>query len=181
MKARKISMVLLLMLCLALCSCSSSEKNIPDSAVLVLNSILEYPNEDLYTPSSVIIGIDEDPGDIDYEGMQEAIDADTENWEETIGDCFAENMFDSFYQQWERTAVIGYAYANSLDITVNKIELLSQEDNVYHIQTTIEVTDKDNQVEKYDLEWRLIFDKDTPNLIQSVELINDDGLIENKN
>ena len=81
MKARKISMVLLLMLCLALCSCSSSEKNIPDSAVLVLNSILEYPNEDLYTPSSVIIGIDEDPGDIDYEGMQEAIDADTENWE----------------------------------------------------------------------------------------------------
>ena len=90
-------------------------------------------------------------------------------------------MFDSFYQQWERTAVIGYAYANSLDITVNKIELLSQEDNVYHIQTTIDVTDKDNQVEKYDLEWRLIFDKDTPNLIQSVELINDDGLIENKN
>lgn len=176
-KARKISMILLLTLCLTFYSCGKSEDSVPESATLVLRSILEYPNEDLYNPSPVTIGLDTENEDINYEGMQEAIDADTETWKDTVGDCFSEKMFDSFYQQWERTAVLGYAYANNLTIKVSKMQILSHDDNIYHIQTAIDVTDDDSQTAKYELEWRIIFDKDTPDLIQSVELNDDGGLL----
>lgn len=175
MKVRTIRFFPLLVLCILLCGCSKSETSVPDSANLVLRSVLEYPNEDLYTPSSAVIGIE--TKDVDYEEIQKEIDADTKKWKTAVGDCFAGDMFSSFYQQWERSGILGHAYANDLTITVKNIQLVSRENEIGHIQTTIDVTNSEGQTDTYTLEWRIIFDKDTPELIQSVELLDDAGLL----
>lgn len=176
MNTEKVKYTFLIVLCIILCSCGKSEISIPDSAKLVLHSILEYPNEDLYTPSTSVIGMDNEPKGADQEEME----SNTQKWREAIGDCFAGDMFDSFYNQWEKDGILGYAYANDLTITVTDMQLLNQNDDVWHVQTTIAVTDSDTQKKSYNLEWRIIFDKDAPELIQSIKLLDDAGLFDSK-
>lgn len=123
----------------------------------------------------ICIGIDDEPGKDDSEAMQESMDAEKEKWKEAIGDCFADKMFDTFFQQASRTMFMSHANIYNLETTIKNMNVLRQSDNIQHILVILDVTASDSSMEQYELEWQVIYDSEEPELLQSIKLLDDDN------
>ena len=70
---------------------------------------------------------------------------------------------------------------NGCQTSVKKIELVEKNDNIQYIKVTVQAETSDSkEAETKDFEtgWRVIYDKDDPELIQTIELTDDDGFWE---
>lgn len=165
----------------ALIGCSK-QNEVPDSTTKLLHAIVESPNEELYHAQPTEIGIGTDvPDEEEIEATQKAVEEEKNAWDETVGDCFAKGMFDTFLNSQERIYFLGASDVNGCQTSVKKIELVEKNDNIQHIKVTVqaETSDyKEAETKDFETEWRVIYDKDDPELIQTIELTDDDGFWE---
>lgn len=165
----------------ALIGCSK-QNEVPDSTTKLLHAIVESPNEELYHAQPTEIGIGTDvPDEEEIDATQKAVEEEKNAWDETVGDCFAKGMFDTFWNSQERIYFLGASDVNGCQTFVKKIELVEKNDNIQHIKVTVqaETSDyKEAETKDFKTEWRVIYDKDDPELIQTIELTDDDGFWE---
>lgn len=160
----------------------SKQNEVPDSTTNLLHAIVESPNEELYHAQPTEIGIGADvPDEEEIDATQKAVEEEKNAWDETVGDCFAKGMFDTFWNSQERIYFLGASDANGFQTSVKEIELVEASDNIQHIRVTVQAKlsdSKEIKTKNFETEWRVIYDKDNPELIQTIELISDDGFWE---
>ena len=171
---------LIMVIVFSLMGCIRKEEEVPESAARVLTAILEAPNETLYNPEQTAYALDVDQTQEEIDRIQEALDEEKRVWKDELGDCFAGDMFDTFYSQWERTEVLGAAFVYNMESRVTDMRVVDQdpEDNIIHVFTAINVTGYEPKEGQYEMEWRIILDKENPELLQSVELLNAGGFLD---
>ena len=165
----------------ALIGCSK-QNEVPDSTTKLLHAIVESPNEELYHAQPTEIGIGTDvPDEEEIDATQKAVEEEKNAWDEAVGECFAEGMFDTFWNSQERIYFLGASDMNDCQTSVKVIELVETNDNIQHIKVTVQAApsdSKENESTDFETEWRVICDKDNPELIQTIELTDDDGFWE---
>lgn len=90
-------------------------------------------------------------------------------------------MFDTFWNSQERICFLGASDVNGCQTSVKKIELVEKNDNIQHIKVTVQAETSDSkeaETKDFETEWRVIYDKDDLELIQTIELTDDDGFWE---
>ena len=173
----------------ALSSCGSGASSTPDAkdaglppVERVLRAMIEYPNEELFNPTMTYIGLgvpemtEEERAEAQAEAEKNR-EKEKSAWQAAVGDCFANGMFDTFYDNWERTEILGTARILKLTTVVKSVDIIDkeEEDNVKPYQVTIEATDDTGHVDTYDTVWLVTFDSADPQLLQSIELLADGG------
>jgi hypothetical protein len=165
----------------ALIGCSK-QNEIPDSTTKLLHAIVESPNEELYHAQPTEIGIGTDvPDEGEIDATQKAVEEEKNAWDKAVGDCFSEGMFDTFWNSQGRIYFLGASAANGFQTGVKEIELVETNDNIQHIKVTVQAVPsdyKEAETKDFETEWRVIYDKDNPELIQTIELTDDDGFWE---
>ena len=160
----------------------SKQNEIPDSTTKLLHTIIESPNKGLYHAQSTEIGIGTDaPDQEEADAAQKTVEEEKSAWDEAVGDCFAEGMFDTFWNSQERIYFLGTSDANGCRTSVKEIELVETSDNIQHIKVTVQAGTSDSKETRrkdFGTEWRVIYDKNNPELIQTIELTDDDGFWE---
>ena len=68
---------------------------------------------------------------LEYEFLEEEKNA----WDEAVGECFAEGMFDTFWKSQERIYFLGASDVNDCQTSVKEIELVETNDNIQHINS----------------------------------------------
>ena len=179
---RKIQRILIGVLMINVLIGCSKQNEIPNSTTKLLHAIVESPNEELYhvQPTEMGIGIDT-PDEKEIDATQKAVEEEKNAWDEAVGDCFAEGMFDTFWNSQERICFLGASDVNDCQTSVKEIGLVEENDNIQHIKVTVqaETSDyKEAETKDFETEWRVIYDKDDPELIQTIELTDDDGFWE---
>ena len=160
----------------------SKQNEVPDSTTKLLHAIVESPNEELYHSRPIEIGIGTDaPDQEEADTAQKAVEEEKTDWNGAVGDCFAKGMFDTFWNSQERIYFLGASDVNGCQTSVKKVELVEENDNIQHIKVTVQAETSDSkEAETKDFEtgWRVIYDTDDPELIQTIELTDDDGFWE---
>ena len=114
----------------ALIGCSK-QNEVPDSTTKLLHAIVESPNEELYHAQPTEIGIGTDvPDEEEIDATQKAVEEEKNAWDEAVGDCFAEGMFDTFWNSQERIYFLGASDVNDCQTSVKEIELVETNDNI---------------------------------------------------
>ena len=149
----------------------------------LLKTMTEYPGNGLYDPAETVIGLDApEPTEEELAEAEQKAAKEKEAWQKTVGDSFADGMFDTFYKEWFRTGYLGVARANGLETALTSFSVeddASQDsDNIEHALITVTATAKDGATKSFDMDWQIIFDKDDTDLIQKVELTDDGGFWE---
>ncbi len=156
----------------------SGQNEVPDSTTKLLHTIIESPNEELYHVQPTEMGIGTDtPDEEEIDAAQKAVEEEKNAWDETVGDCFAEGMFDTFWNSQERIYFLGASDVNDCQTSVREIELVEANDNIQHIKVTVQAAPSDSkeaETKDFETEWRVIYDGDDPELIQTIELTDDD-------
>ena len=162
---RKIQRIVMGVMISVLIGCSK-QSEIPNSTTKLLHAIVESPNEELYHAQPTEIGIGTDvPDEEEIDATQKAV----------------EGMFDTFWKSQERIYFLGASDVNDCQTSVKEIELVETNDNIQHIKVTVQAApsdSKENESTDFETEWRVICDKDNPELIQTIELTDDDGFWE---
>lgn len=160
----------------------SGQNEVPDSTTKLLHTIIESPNEELYHVQPTEMGIGTDtPDEEEIDAVQKAVEEEKNAWDETVGDCFAEGMFDTFWNSQERIYFLGASDVNDCQTSVKEIELVETNDNIQHIKVTVQAVSsdsKEDETKDFETEWKVIYDKDDPELIQTTEMTDDDGFWE---
>ena len=160
----------------------SGQNEVPDSTTKLLHTIIESPNEELYHVQPTEMGIGTDtPDEEEMDAAQKAVEEEKNAWDETVGDCFAEGMFDTFWNSQERIYFLGASDVNDCQTSVKEIELVETNDNIQHIKVTVQAVSsdsKEDETKDFETEWKVIYDKDDPELIQTTEMTDDDGFWE---
>lgn len=160
----------------------SKQNEVPDSTTKLLHAIVESPNEELYHAQPTEIGIGTDvPDEEEIDAIQKVVEEEKTDWNGAVGNCFAKGMFDTFWNSQERIYFLGASDVNGCQTSVKKIELVEKNDNIQHIKVTVQAETSDSkEAETKDFEtgWRVIYDMDDPELIQTIELTDDDGFWE---
>ena len=160
----------------------SGQNEVPDSTTKLLHTIIESPNEELYHVQPTEMGIGTDtPDEEEIDAAQKAVEEEKNAWDETVGDCFAEGMFDTFWNSQERIYFLGASDVNDCQTSVKEIELVETNDNIQHIKVTVQAVSSDSKKDEtkdFETEWKVIYDKDDPELIQTTEMTDDDGFWE---
>lgn len=160
----------------------SGQNEVPDSTTKLLHTIIESPNEELYHVQPTEMGIGTDtPDEEEIDAAQKAVEEEKNAWDETVGDCFAEGMFDTFWNSQERIYFLGASDVNDCQTSVKEIELVETNDNIQHIKVTVQAVSsdsKEDETKDFETEWKVICDKDDPELIQTTEMTDDDGFWE---
>ena len=160
----------------------SKQNEVPDSTTKLLHVIVESPNEELYHAQPTEIGIGTDvPDEEEIDATQKVVEEEKNAWEGAVGDCFAIGMFDTFRNSQERNCFLGASDVNGCQTSVKKIELVEKNDNIQHIKVTVQAETSDSkeaETKDFETEWRVIYDKDDLELIQTIELTDDDGFWE---
>ena len=160
----------------------SGQNEVPDSTTKLLHTIIESPNEELYHVQPTEMGIGTDtPDEEEIDAAQKAVEEEKNAWDETVGDCFAEGMFDTFWNSQERIYFLGASDVNDCQTSVKEIELVETNDNIQHIKVTVQAVSsdsKEDETKDFETEWKVIYDKDDPELIQTTEMTDDDGFWE---
>ena len=157
----------------------SKQNEIPDSTTKLLHAIIESPNEELYHAQPTEMGIGTDvPDEEEIDAAQKAVEEEKKVWDETVGDCFAKGMFDTFWNSQERIYFPGASDGNGFRTSIKEIELVETNDNIQHIKVTVQADSKEDETKDFETEWKVIYDKDDPELIQTIELTDDDGFWE---
>ena len=179
---RKIQRILIGVLMINVLIGCSKQNEIPNSTTKLSHAIVESPNEELYHAQPTEIGIGTDaPDQEETDAAQKAMEEEKTAWDEAVGDCFAKGMFDTFWNSQERIYFLGASDANGFQTSVKEIELVEASDNIQHIKVTVraETSDsKETEAKDFETEWRVIYDKDDQELIQTIELTEDDGFWE---
>ena len=149
----------------------------------VLKAMIEYPGDGLYDPVVTVIGIGVDePSEEELAAAEQRAAEEKQLWQDKVGDCFADGMFDTFYGKWYRTEVLGIAMNSGLTTTISQFGIQDDADqsadNIEHALVTVIATDEKGDTKSFDMDWMVIFDKDNPDLIQKIELKDDGGLYE---
>lgn len=160
----------------------SGQNEVPDSTTKLMHTIIESPNEELYHVQPTEMGIGTDtPDEEEIDAAQKAVEEEKNAWDETVGDCFAEGMFDTFWNSQERIYFLGASDVNDCQTSVKEIELVETNDNIQHIKVTVQAVSSDSKKDEtkdFETEWKVIYDKDDPELIQTTEMTDDDGFWE---
>lgn len=160
----------------------SKQNEIPDSTTKLLHAIVESPNEELYHAQPTEIGIGTDvPDEGEIDATQKAVEEEKNAWDKAVGDCFSEGMFDTFWNSQGRICFLGASAVNGFQTGVKEIELVETNDNIQHIKVAVQAETSDSkeaETKDFETEWRVIYDKDDPELIQTIELTEDDGFWE---
>lgn len=160
----------------------SKQNEVPDSTTKLLHVIVESPNEELYHAQPTEIGIGTDvPDEEEIDATQKVVEEEKNAWDGAVGDCFAKGMFDTFWNSQERICFLGASDVNGCQTSVKKIELVEKNDNIQHIKVTVQAETSDSkeaETKDFETEWRVIYDKDDLELIQTIELTDDDGFWE---
>ena len=160
----------------------SGQNEVSDSTTKLLHTIIESPNEELYHVQPTEMGIGTDtPDEEEIDAAQKAVEEEKNAWDETVGDCFAEGMFDTFWNSQERIYFLGASDVNDCQTSVKEIELVETNDNIQHIKVTVQAVSsdsKEDETKDFETEWKVIYDKDDPELIQTTEMTDDDGFWE---
>lgn len=179
---RKIQRIVIGVLMINVLIGCAKQNEVPDSATKLLHAIVESPNEELYHVQPTEIGIGTDaPDQEEADAAQKTVEEEKKVWDETVGDCFAEGMFDTFWNSQERICFLGASDVNGFQTSVKEIELVEASDNIQHIKVTVQVEtsdSKETEMKDFETEWRVIYDKDNPELIQTIELTDDGGFWE---
>lgn len=179
---RKIQRIVIGVLMINVLIGCSKQNEIPDSTTKLLHTIIESPNEELYHAQPTEIGIGTDASDQEEaDAAQKAVEEEKTAWNEAVGDCFSEGMFDTFWNSQERIYFLGASDANGFQTSVKEIELVKASDNIQHIKVTVQVEASDSkeaETKDFETEWRVIYDKDNLEQIQTIELMDDDGFWE---
>jgi hypothetical protein len=149
----------------------------------VLKAMIEYPGDGLYDPVVTVIGIGVDePSEEELAAAEQRAAEEKQLWVEKVGNCFADGMFDTFYDKWYRTEVLGTAMSYGLTTSISQFGIQDDAnqsaDNIEHALVTVIATDEKGDTKSFDMDWMVIFDKDDPGLIQKIELKDDGGLYE---
>ena len=138
----------------------------------LLHALLTCPNDKLYDSEGTYISLD----DSEVGSTEEDLERDKNAWKEAIGGCFAEDRFDTFYGQWERTAFLGEAYIQGDSIELNDIKIEDGDDLVKTIKASITVSNNGGTASSEILTtWIITFDGNDK--IQKVELKDDGGYL----
>ena len=182
---KRIAFIITLITILALMtSCNTEDiSKRADNEQKVLKAMTEYPGDGLYAPEETVIGLGADePTKEEQTKAEEKAAEEKEAWCSAVGDCFADGMFDTFYDKWYRTHVIGTAWACGLTTTMTDFSIeddASQDsDNIEHAMIRVIATDADGKTQSFDMDWQVVFDKDDHNLLQKIELIDEGGFLE---
>ena len=149
----------------------------------VLKAMIEYPGDGLYDPVVTVIGIGVDePSEEELAAAEQRAAEEKQLWQDKVGDCFADGMFDTFYGKWYRTEVLGIAMNYGLTTTISQFGIQDDADqsadNIEHALVTVIATDEKGGTKSFDMDWMVIFDKDDPSLIQKIEITDDGGFDE---
>ena len=149
----------------------------------VLRAMIEYPGDGLYDPVITVIGIGVDePSEEELAAAEQRAAEEKQLWVEKVGNCFADGMFDTFYDKWYRTEVLGIAMNFGLTTTISQFGIQDDadqsSDNIEHALVTVIATDEKGGTKSFDMDWMVIFDKDDPSLIQKIEITDDGGFDE---
>ncbi len=149
----------------------------------VLKAMIEYPGDGLYDPVITVIGIGADePSEEELAAAAQRAAKEKQLWKDKIGNCFADGMFDTFYDKWYRTEVLGIAKSFGLTTTISQFGIRDDADqsadNIEHALVTVQAADEKGDTKSFDMDWMVIFDKDDPDLIQKIELKDDGGFDE---
>ena len=149
----------------------------------VLRAMIEYPGDGLYDPVITVIGIGVDePSEEELAAAEQRAAEEKQLWVEKVGNCFADGMFDTFYDKWYRTEVLGIAMNFGLTTTISQFGIQDDADqsadNIEHALVTVQAADEKGDTKSFDMDWMIIFDKDDPSLIQKIEIIDDGGFYE---
>ena len=160
----------------------SKQNEVPDSTTKLLHVIVESPNEELYHAQPTEIGIGADvPDEEEIDATQKVVEEEKNAWDKAVGDCFSEGMFDTFWNSQGRIYFLGASAANGFQTGVKEIEFVETNDNIQHIKVAVQAETSDSkeaETKDFETEWRVIYDKDDPELIQTIELTDDDGFWE---
>lgn len=185
-KTNKIICILTAVLMTVLmCACSNTQdedfSKRTENEEKVLRAMIEYPGEGLYDPVEAVIGQGTaELTEKDYAAQEEKAAKDKLSWEAAVGDCFAEGMFDTFYGKWYREYVIGIAYSADLTSVMSNFSIEDDDgsDNLEHVISTIIFSNDYGDSMSFDMDWRVKFDREDHNLLQTIELMDDGGLWE---
>lgn len=149
----------------------------------VLQAMIEYPGDGLYDPVVTVIGIGVDePSEEELAAAEQRAAEEKQLWQDKVGDCFADGMFDTFYDKWYRTEVLGIAMNYGLTTTISQFGIQDDADqsadNIEHALVTVIATDEKGDTKSFDMDWMVIFDNDDLDLIQKIELKDDGGFYE---
>ena len=107
---------------------------------------MESPNEELYHAQPTEIGIGTDvPDEEEIDATQKAVEEEKNAWDEAVGECFAEGMFDTFWNSQERIYFLGASDVNDCQTSVKEIELVETNDNIQHIKVTVQAAPSDSK------------------------------------
>lgn len=177
-----IFIVLSLVLVLTACKTEDVTKR-AENEEKVLKAMIEYPGEGLYDPVVTVIGIGVDePTEEELAVAEQRAAEEKQLWQDKVEDCFADGMFDTFYDKWYRTEVLGIAMNFGLTTSISQFGIQDDADqsadNIEHALVTVTATDEKGDIKSFDMDWMVIFDKDDPDLIQKIELKDDGGFYE---
>lgn len=157
----------------ALIGCSK-QNEVPDSTTKLLHAIVESPNGELYHAQPTEIGIGTDvPDEEEIDATQKAVEEEKNAWDEAVGECFAEGMFDTFWNSQERIYFLGASDVNDCQTSVKEIELVETNDNIQHIKVTVQAApsdSKENESTDFETEWRVICDKDHRGTVYRIKM-----------
>ncbi len=181
---RTILIIIVFSLAVIMTSCKTEDvTKRAENEQKVLKAMIEYPGDGLYDPVVTIIGIGEDePSEEEIAAAEQKAAEEKQLWEDKVGNCFADGMFDTFYEKWYRTEVLGIAMNSGLTTSISQFGIQDDADqsadNIEHALVTVIATDEKGDTKSFEMDWMVIFDKDDPDLIQKIELKDDGGFYE---
>ena len=179
-----VSILIVFALTVTLTSCKTEDvTKRAENEEKVLKAMIEYPGDGLYDPAITVIGIGVDePSEEELAAAEQRATEEKQLWKDKVGNCFADGMFDTFYDKWYRTEVLGIAMNFGLTTSIGQFGIQDQadqsSDNIEHALITVIATNENGDTRSFDMDWMVVFDKDNPDLIQKIELKNDGGFYE---
>lgn len=143
----------------------------------LLRAMIEYPNEDLYDPVVLTLGLGTEQSEEEYSAAQKRNTEEKEAWTDAVGDCFAGEMFENFYENWARTHILGLAWSADLTTTMTdfRVEDSDDSDNLEHLLATVEARKPNGDTQTFEMKWMVWFDRNDKSLLQKIELMDDGG------
>ena len=172
-----ITVVMIVCLLVSGCSGNAAEKRKANEEK-VTRAMVEYPGDGLYDPVVTEIGIGvEEPTEEEQAQAEQKAAEEKQAWEDAVGTCFADGMFETFYSKWYRSHVVGMAFSRGMTTTLDELRTEDEDtsDNIENVITTFTATDENGKTRTFEMKWMVIYDKDDPALIQQIKLEDDGG------
>ena len=140
----------------------------------LLIALTEYPENDLYVPvEPTVIGIGVEETQDNRNALTE--EENYKSWKEAFGTLFADNCFEAFYKDANRTIILDMGYMFGLISRVTDIKAEEEANGTQSFVLVTEMEDSEGVFGEYKIRWTVTYSSDGSGSIQKVELANDDG------